>query len=134
MLPYKSLPNISLGWSVQKTKSKKPRPSSNIHNQLPSSNIESDQIQNRPIRGGDRQRRISDRNGHDHTQGEDFMFGSIDFFINFHEYNFKTDFLKKLDKIQNGSINQVYGRKGQKFSRRHNNESDSSSIKSNEPV
>ena len=91
----KIVTNSTLGWSVQKTKSKKPRPSSNIHNQLPSSNIESDQIQNRPIRGADRQRRISDRNGHDHTQGEDFMFGSIDFFINFHEYNFKTDFLKK---------------------------------------
>ena len=91
----KIVTNSTLGWSVQKTKSKKPRPSSNIHNQLPSSNIESDQIQNRPIRGADRQRRISDRNGHDHTQGECFMFGFSDFFINIHKCNFKTNFVKK---------------------------------------
>jgi len=97
--------NITLGWSVQKTKSKKLRPGTNINNHLPSPNIDGDQMQNRPIRGADRQRRISDRNGHDHTQ----------------------------EKIQSGSINQVYGRRGQKFSRRHNTESDSSSVKSNEP-
>ena len=65
---------ITLGWSVQKTKSKKLRPSTNINNHLPSPNIDGDQMQNRPIRGADRQRRISDRNGHDHTQGNASFF------------------------------------------------------------
>ena len=80
----------------------------------------------RPIRSDHRQRRISDRNNNDHSQGTFWSF-LVTFFGQLVIFDLFSD------KLQNGSINQVFGRR-YKQRRPVHHESDSSSIKSNEPV